>query len=164
MPRLHAHSLLRTSGADGEPGTLTGPGSAQLLIHIDGASRGNPGEAGFGIHVEDATGKPVAELHGYLGEATNNVAEYQALIHALRYALGKGARRVKIFSDSELIVRQVAGVYKVKHPAMKVLHGEAMALIARFEEASVSHVPRERNREADRLANRALDERTSRLD
>ena len=143
---------------------MTGPGSTPLFIHIDGASRGNPGEAGFGIHVEDESGNPVAELHGYLGQATNNVAEYQALIHALRYALAKGARRVKIFSDSELIVRQVAGVYKVKHPSMRALHGEAVALLARFEQASLSHVPRERNREADRLANHALDERTSRLE
>lgn len=143
---------------------MTVPGSAPLFIHIDGASRGNPGEAGFGIHVEDEAGDSVAELYGYLGQATNNVAEYQALIHALRYALGKGARRIKLFSDSELIVRQVAGAYKVKHPAMRALHGEAMALIARFEQAALSHVPRERNREADRLANRALDERASKLE
>jgi ribonuclease HI len=143
---------------------LTSPGSAPLSIHIDGASRGNPGEAGFGIHVEDEAGNSVAELYGYLGEATNNVAEYQALIHALRYALGKGARKVTVFSDSELVVRQVAGLSKVKHPAIRSLHGEAMALLDRFEQASVSHVPRERNREADRLANRALDERTSKLE
>lgn len=135
-----------------------------LLIHIDGACRGNPGEAGFGIHVEDQTGRPVADLHGYLGEATNNVAEYQALLHALRYALEKGMRRVRVFSDSELVVRQIEGAYKVKHPAMKKLHGEAMALLGRFEEAAVSHIPRESNHEADRLANLALDERTSKLE
>ena len=147
---------------------MTGQGSLfsspTLLIHIDGASRGNPGEAGFGIHIEDEQGRRLAGLHGYLGEATNNVAEYQALIHALRYALAKGARRVKVFSDSELVVRQIAGAYKVKHPAMRALHGEAMALLDRFEQTSVSHVPREQNREADRLANRALDEKSTRLE
>jgi len=138
-------------------------GGDVLHIHIDGASRGNPGEAGFGVSVAAADGTPVAGLFGYLGRATNNVAEYQALIHALRYALGRGARRVRIFSDSELVVRQIQGRYKVKHPDMLSLHREAAGLMARFEEASLSHVPREKNREADRLANQALDEKASRL-
>jgi probable phosphoglycerate mutase len=135
-----------------------------LHIHIDGASRGNPGEAGFGVSVAAADGAPLCGLYGYLGRATNNVAEYQALIHALRYALARGARRVRIFSDSELVVRQVQGTYRVKHPDMVTLHGEAKALMARFEEARLSHVPRAKNREADRLANQALDEKASRLE
>lgn len=138
------------SGAAGPP---------VLLIHIDGASRGNPGEAGFGIHVTDETGAERAALYGYLGLASNNVAEYQALIHSLRWALGQGARRVRVFSDSELVVRQIEGRYKVKHPDMVPLHREASSLLRRFEQASVTHVRRERNREADRLANQALDER-----
>lgn len=142
---------------------MSGAAASPIFIHIDGASRGNPGEAGFGIHVTDATGADRAALYGYLGRASNNVAEYQALIHALRWALQQGERRVKVLSDSELVVRQVEGRYKVKHPDMIPLHREAMALLRKFEAASVSHVRREQNREADRLANQALDERTSNL-
>jgi ribonuclease HI len=140
------------------------PAGEVLHIHIDGASRGNPGEAGFGVHVEDAAGAVRAELYGYLGRASNNVAEYQALLHALRWALDRGARRVRVFSDSELVVRQVNGEYRVKHPDMVPLHREASALLRRFEQAEVRHVPREQNRRADRLANRALDEKASKLE
>jgi probable phosphoglycerate mutase len=140
------------------------PAHEVLHIHIDGASRGNPGEAGFGVSVATSDGAPVADLFGYLGRATNNVAEYQALIHALRYALARGARRVRIFSDSELVVRQMEGRYRVKHPDMVPLHREARQLLARFEEASLGHVRREKNREADRLANQALDQKASRLE
>ncbi len=135
-----------------------------LEIHIDGGSRGNPGEAGFGVHVTSPEGTTLAALYGYLGRATNNVAEYQALIHALRYAVKRGARRIHIYSDSELVVRQINGVYKVKHSDMIPLHREASALLGRFQTARVSHVRREQNREADRLANRALDEKASKLD
>jgi ribonuclease HI len=142
---------------------VSGGSGGALVIHIDGASRGNPGEAGFGVQVTDETGTERAALYGYLGRATNNVAEYQALIHALRYALGQGARQVSVFSDSELVVRQIAGRYKVKHPDMLPLHREAKGLLDRFEVASVTHVRREQNREADRLANQALDEKASKL-
>jgi len=140
-----------------------GDAAAILHLHIDGASRGNPGEAGFGVHVTRPDGAEVAGLYGYLGRATNNVAEYEALLHALRYALGRGARRVRVFSDSELVVRQMEGRYRVKHPDMIPLHSEARSLLARFDEVLLTHVPREQNREADRLANRALDERASKL-
>jgi len=135
-----------------------------LHIHIDGASRGNPGEAGFGVYVSRPDGTEVAGLYGYLGRATNNVAEYQALLHALRYALAQGVRRVRVYSDSELVVRQMDGTYRVKHKDMVPLHREARALLGQFEEAQLAHVPREQNREADRLANRALDERASKLE
>jgi ribonuclease HI len=136
---------------------------APVLIHIDGASRGNPGEAGFGIHVTDASGAERAALYGYLGRASNNVAEYQALIHALRWALEQGEKEVAVFSDSELVVRQIEGRYKVKHPDMIPLHREASSLLRRFGAASVTHVRREQNREADRLANQALDLKASKL-
>ena len=139
-------------------------GPELLRIHIDGASRGNPGDAGFGVFVTDGQGVEVASLYGYIGRATNNVAEYEALIQALRYARARGAKRVRIFSDSELVVRQVNGEYKVKHPDMKVLNQEAAALRRGFPEAQVAHVPREQNRQADRLANRALDEKGSKLE
>jgi ribonuclease HI len=135
-----------------------------LKIHIDGASRGNPGEAGFGVYVVDEANRPVAELYGYLGRATNNVAEYQALLHALRYALAQGARRVDVFSDSELVVKQIDGRYRVKHPDMLPLHREASTLLRKFETARVAHVRREQNKDADRLANRALDEKASKLE
>jgi ribonuclease HI len=135
-----------------------------LHLHIDGASRSNPGEAAFGVYVTTPEGAEVAELYGYLGPASNNVAEYQALLHGLRYALARGARKVHVFSDSELVVRQMSGAYRVKHPAMVPLHREARDLVRGFEEFRLAHVRREQNKEADRLANRALDERASRLE
>ena len=139
--------------------------SAEVLhLHIDGGSRGNPGDAGFGVHVTAPDGSEVAELYGYIGQATNNVAEYQALLHGLRYALDHGVRRVLVFSDSELVVKQIGGAYRVKHPAMIPLHREARDLMRRFEEVRVTHVRRELNKDADRLANRALDEKASKLE
>jgi ribonuclease HI len=135
-----------------------------LHLHIDGGSRGNPGDAGFGVHVTTPGGEEVAALYGYIGRATNNVAEYEALLHGLRYAQQRGARRVVVFSDSELVVRQIAGAYRVKHASMIPLHREALALMRRFESVTVTHVRRESNKEADRLANRALDEKASKLD
>jgi ribonuclease HI len=116
------------------------------------------------VYVTTPEGAPVAELYGYLGRASNNVAEYQALIHALKYALGRGATSVKVFSDSELVVRQISGQYRVKHPDMVPLHGQARGLLSRFREASVTHVRREQNKDADRLANQALDEKASKLE
>jgi ribonuclease HI len=105
----------------------------------------------------------VAELYGYLGRASNNVAEYQALIHALRYALEQGATQVDVFSDSELVVKQIAGTYRVKHPDMVPLHRQAASLMSRFRKATLCHVRREQNKDADRLANQALDEKGSKL-
>ena len=132
-----------------------------LQIHIDGGSRGNPGDAGYGVYVQDAEGGDVARLYGYLGVATNNVAEYQGLIQGLRFALEQGARRVHVYSDSELVVRQIEGRYKVKHPAMVPLYREASELLGRFTRWHIAHVPRAQNKEADRLVNRALDEKAS---
>jgi len=144
---------------------VTRPSGGEVLnIHIDGGSRGNPGDAGFGVYVTTPDGAVVAELYGYLGRASNNVAEYQALIHALKYALDHGATAVKVFSDSELVVRQISGQYRVKHPDMVPLHGKARGLLSRFQEASVTHVRREQNKDADRLANQALDEKASKLE
>jgi ribonuclease HI len=161
VPGLQPDPVLRAAGTRQQPRPLT---QETLHIHIDGASRGNPGEAGFGIAVEGPDGSPRAELYGYLGRASNNVAEYQALIHALRWARRQGARSVRVFSDSELVVRQVNGQYKVKHPDMIPLHREATALMRQLESATISHVRREQNQDADRLANQALDEKASKLD
>jgi len=139
-------------------------GESALRIHVDGASRGNPGDAGFGVHVTDPDGEVVAELYGHLGRATNNVAEYQGLLHAMRWALARGAGSVDIFSDSELLVRQMAGRYRVKNPGLQPLYREASELLSRFTRARITHVRREQNREADALANRALDEQASKLE
>jgi ribonuclease HI len=137
--------------------------SPALRLHVDGASRGNPGEAGFGVHVCAPDGRELAALYGYLGKATNNVAEYQGLLNGLRWALAQGASEVEVFSDSELLVRQIAGRYRVKNPGLQPLFREAQSLLARFARSRVTHVPRERNREADALANRAVDTRSSNL-
>jgi len=156
---VQSHPLLRGASSHGQRGALSATGE-DLHLHIDGASRGNPGEAGFGVHVTSPAGEEVASLYGYLGRASNNVAEYQALLH---YALARGARRLRVFSDSELVVRQMAGQYRVKHPDMLSLHRQARELLRRFERVDIAHVRREQNKEADRLANQALDEKSSKL-
>jgi len=129
----------------------------RLIIHIDGGARGNPGEAGFGVAVSDLDGRRVADLFGYLGVQTNNVAEYAALLAALKYAIEADASTVLVRSDSELLVRQIKGVYRVKHPGLIPLHEAAKRLMARLPEVRVEHVRREQNRDADRLANQAMD-------
>jgi ribonuclease HI len=130
---------------------------SEVLIHIDGASRGNPGPAAYAVVIESADGAPLTAFSKCLGKATNNFAEYQALLAALDYALGHNLRYVRVFTDSELMARQLTGQYRVKSPDLKPLHEQARQLIARLESFSIQHVPREQNREADRLANRALD-------
>lgn len=130
---------------------------AALTLAVDGAARGNPGPAGAGIVVRDAKGKVVGELSVFLGETTNNVAEYSALLSALAEAARRGARRVMIQTDSELMARQIDGAYRVKDPTLKVLHALAHQLLQGFDQWHVRHVPREQNRAADRLANRAVD-------
>lgn len=136
--------------------------AAYLLAHIDGGARGNPGPAGYGVVVEDQDGKKVAGLSEYLGHQTNNFAEYQGLIAALEYAVNKGHKALKVISDSELLVRQIKGIYKVKNATLKDLHGRAKDLIAQLEWFSISHALREHNQEADRLANAAMDKGTGR--
>lgn|SRR5262245_32007265 len=129
----------------------------RCVVYIDGGSRGNPGVAGYGVVVQDENGEPVASLSENLGIRTNNFAEYSALIGALRHALANGYDGIRAYADSELMVRQVNGVYKVKSPDLQPLFHEAKALIAKLKSFSIHHVPREQNREADRLANLAMD-------
>jgi probable phosphoglycerate mutase len=131
--------------------------SPHVIVHIDGGSRGNPGPAAYGVMIESADGSRLAAFSGYLGKTTNNVAEYQGLLAALDHALSKGYLRVQVQTDSELMAMQIKGVYKVKNPGLKPLWEAAVRLIGRFESFSIEHVRRERNREADRLANLALD-------
>ncbi len=135
-----------------------------LRIHIDGGARGNPGPAGFGVQVTDARGQVVESLYGYLGRATNNVAEYAACIAALEWARAHHAGSVHIYSDSQLLVRQLEGVYKVRHEGLKSLHARCRRLMGELPLVRVSHVPREQNREADALANRAMDEAKGNID
>ena len=128
-----------------------------LVAHIDGGARGNPGPAGYGAVIEDEMGRPVVELSDYLGKQTNNYAEYSGLLAALSYATRHGFKALKVYSDSELMVKQIAGEYKVTNPALKELYAKALKLIEDLEAFEINHVPREKNREADWLANRAMD-------
>ena len=129
----------------------------QIIAHIDGGSRGNPGPAAYAVVVSTAGGAHVASLSQFLGHATNNIAEYEGLLAALSYALEHNHRRLKIITDSELMARQINGQYKVKNANLKVLYDRARTLIAKFDAFRIEHVRREHNREADRLANEAMD-------
>jgi len=133
------------------------PPEHYLIAHSDGGARGNPGPAGYGVVIKDESGRKVAALSEYLGHQTNNFAEYQGLIAALEYALTHGPKALKLISDSELLVRQIKGIYKVKNATLQDLHGRAKELIAQLDWFSIGHAFREQNREADRLANDAMD-------
>ena len=132
-----------------------------FIAHIDGGSRGNPGPAGYGVRIDDVAGGDPIELYGYLGIATNNIAEYAALLALLEYARTLHPASLQIRSDSELLIRQMEGRYRVKDPHLRILHTAARQMIGRLRKVKLEHVPRERNREADALANRAMDEEGS---
>src|SRR5437879_6054151 len=138
------------------------PPENYLIAHTDGGARGNPGPAGYGIVIHDARGKKIAALSQYVGLQTNNFAEYQALIGALEYAVEHGHKALKVISDSELMVRQIKGIYKVKEPTLRDLHGRAQELIAKLAWFQIEHVLRGKNREADELANAAMDKGSGR--
>src|ERR1700722_8386021 len=129
----------------------------KLVLHVDGGARGNPGPAAIGIVVSDPDGNPVATFGDKIGETTNNVAEYKALLRGLELAAEHGAREIHVINDSELIARQVTGVYKGKHPAMQQLHAQALTALNDFERWSIESVPRAENADADELVNEALD-------
>jgi ribonuclease HI len=133
------------------------PPAHYLIAHSDGGARGNPGPAGYGVVIKDESGRTVAALSEYLGHQTNNFAEYQGLIAALEYAIKHGPKALKLISDSELLVRQIKGIYKVKNATLQELHGRAKELIAQLEWFSIGHAFREQNQDADRLANEAMD-------
>ncbi|HZQ95829.1 MAG TPA: ribonuclease HI family protein [Candidatus Sulfotelmatobacter sp.] len=133
------------------------PPQHYLVAHSDGGARGNPGPAGYGVVIQDEAGRKVAALSEYLGHQTNNFAEYQGLIAALEYALQHGPKALKLISDSELLVRQIKGIYKVKNPTLQDLHARAKELIRQLDWFSIGHAMREHNQEADRLANEAMD-------
>src|SRR5438067_11144917 len=121
----------------------------KLVINVDGGARGNPGPAAIGVVVSDADGDVIDELAEPIGTATNNVAEYRALLRGIEWARGLGADELEIVGDSELVARQLTGAYKVKHPSMKPLHAEAVAALRAFERWSIRTVPRSNNARAD---------------
>jgi ribonuclease HI len=128
-----------------------------VVAYIDGGARGNPGPAGYGVRIEAADGTLVDELHGGLGIATNNVAEYNGLLAALQWAITHQERRVQIRADSELLVKQMRGEYKVKNAGLQPLHARARLLAGQLELVKYEHVRREFNKEADRLSNLGMD-------
>jgi ribonuclease HI len=129
----------------------------RATLYADGAARGNPGPAGSGALLLGERGEVLAELSLALGTATNNVAEYRALILGLEEARRRGIGRILIRMDSQLVIRQMQGLYKVKHPGLRPLALRAGALLAEFDERTLEHIPREENSRADALANRAID-------
>ena len=133
------------------------PPDSFVVAHVDGGSRGNPGPAGYGVVITDQSGRKVADLHEYLGHQTNNYAEYHGLLAALDYALAHGHKGLRVVADSELLVKQIRGEYKVKSPALRELHQRAGQMIQQLEWFSIQHTLREGNQEADRLANLAMD-------
>jgi probable phosphoglycerate mutase len=129
-----------------------------VVAYIDGGARGNPGPAGYGVRVEAPDGTVLAELHGGLGIATNNVAEYNGLLAALQWAVDHEHRDLHVKADSELLVKQMRGEYKVKHPGLQPLFVRARLLAMQLGRVSFEHVRREFNKEADRLSNLGMDE------
>lgn len=129
-----------------------------VRIHIDGAARGNPGPAGVGVLIIGPAGEVVERIHRGIGETTNNVAEYRALLLALERAQASGYTEIEVYSDSELLVRQIQGRYQVKHPTLRELYAMAKDRIGKFRRFGIQHVPREQNADADALANRGIDE------
>jgi ribonuclease HI len=136
-------------------------GTAAAIANVDGGSRGNPGPAGYGVRIEQDDGT-IVELKESLALATNNVAEYNGLLAALRWAVEHGIGMLHVRSDSELLVKQMKGEYRVKNPGLQPLYEEARALVRQIGRVKFEHVRREQNKEADRLANEAMDEAATR--
>lgn len=148
----------RGAGLFGDAAPEVKPASAAYRANIDGGSRGNPGPASYGVVIRDSRGEIVARLKKYIGRMTNNVAEYYGLIAALDYAQSHGIRALRIESDSELLVKQMRGQYKVKSPDLQPLFERAKKMSHSLESFRIDHVYREQNKEADALANEAMDE------
>lgn len=132
-------------------------GKGILKLYVDGASRGNPGEAGAGFYLLDGDGNEVLKGMRFLGRMTNNAAEYQALILGLREAMGIGGDSIEIYTDSELVANQMKGIYTVRNKQLRRLHQEVVALLDKFHRYEITAIRREENRKADRLANEAID-------
>src|SRR5216110_593081 len=157
MPRRPPTTRGKSLFSDAAPETKPAAAAAHRA-NIDGASRGNPGPAAYGVVIRDARGEIVAKLKKYIGRFTNNVAEYYGLIAAMDYAQSHGVRAIRVESDSELLVKQMRGQYKVKSEDLRPLFERAQKMSKAFDSFRIEHVYREQNREADVLANEALDE------
>jgi ribonuclease HI len=131
---------------------------SEWLLMVDGAARGNPGEAGCGAVIRDGGGKVVKELWRYLGKTTNNVAEYEALLMGLEALIAMGKKKIRVQSDSELMVRQLNGQYRVRDAKLQMLFERARSLLRQFDRYTIVHVRREANKAADKLANRGIDD------
>lgn len=157
--KISADTSPKQRSLDFSPKSIKSTAKTKLILFTDGASRGNPGEAGAGIHLLDDNAEEIAAKGFYLGKCTNNMAEYKALILGLTEAKKFGNKEIAIYLDSELIVRQLQGQYKVKDAKLKPLYAEVMELLAGFKSYKVGHVPRKENQRADQLANQGIDER-----
>ncbi len=149
-------SLFPPSSSVSSAAGILGKG-ASLILQFDGGSRGNPGPGGIGVTLNDEDGVPVYELGEFLGRCTNNVAEYTALVRGLSAAAKLRVAKLTVRSDSELVVRQINGVYKVKSPDLKPLYQQAVQIMEKIGNVKVEHVYREANSRADELANMAMD-------
>lgn len=144
--------------SESAPSSHTAASSLEwITANVDGGARGNPGPAGYGAYIRGADGKPIAQLSEYLGIKTNNFAEYSALLAALDYALAHGYRALKVISDSELMVRQMTGQYRVNSPDLKPMYEKACSMVRQLDKFTIEHVLRAKNQHADRLANEAMD-------
>ena len=141
------------AGQEGEPGTRM----VSVSLYCDGASRGNPGPSGAGVVLLDEKGEQIFELSRYLDNGTNNEAEYHALVRGLEAVADLGVKRIEIFSDSQLVVRQLSGKYKVRNARLRSLFDQAVSILQQFDDYDIFHVGRELNQQADRLANEAID-------
>jgi probable phosphoglycerate mutase len=143
-----------------QPSLFATPAKGSAVAHVDGGARGNPGPAGYGVHIEREDGT-IIQLREALGIATNNVAEYRGLLAALEWAAREGVGRLHVRSDSLLLVKQMLGEYRVKHPGLQPLWEQACRLVRQIGDVTFEHVRREFNKDADRLANEAMDEAAS---
>lgn len=149
-------------GLFGSAPAETASSDGWITAFCDGGSRGNPGPSGFGVYIQDESGKAAAELSEFLGTRTNNYAEYSGLLAALSFALENGHPKLRVVSDSELMVKQIKGQYRVNSPELRPLYEEAKRRIARLQQFRIEHVLRGKNQQADRLANLAMDRGTGR--
>ncbi|MAG37361.1 MAG: ribonuclease H [Dehalococcoidia bacterium] len=140
---------------------MTAQPSTSIVINTDGASKKNGGPSGAGVVISDKHGRVLARDLLYLGEVTNNVAEYRALILGLKFAQRQGHQRILVQADAELVVKQVRGEYRVRDAKLKPLHRQTMAMLDHFRHWAIEHIPRSQNKEADRLANKAIDRHLS---
>ena len=141
-----------------ESSTPPRAGETEAVLWTDGAARGNPGPAGIGAILKTPTGEVLYSASEFLGHTTNNVAEYRAVLLGLAGALARGIERIEVRADSELLIKQLKGEYRVKSPGLRPLFDEARRLISRFESVKLTHIRRELNGEADRLANQGIDQ------